>query len=184
MAEIEIQTFRFTFTDEFNKELFTFAKVHQHDERKEFKESWKNWIEEEDIKPLINIELKQLREKGFEGDAMDKMFKSARYYFRKKSTVKKPAKERKEYSNFSKELLKNMDEDIYRQININKDEKTNISNISPEEAYNNYCVESKENIKNEIKNIMLRIPEIDVRELSNKFKKTYKNRFYVIKTKN
>ena len=84
MTEIEIQTFRFTFTDEFNKELFIFAKVHQHDERKEFKESWKNWIEEEDIKPLINIELKQLREKGFEGDAMDKMFKSARYYFRKK----------------------------------------------------------------------------------------------------
>jgi hypothetical protein len=41
--EININIFRFKFKDEFTGELYKFAKIHQYDHRKDFKEAWKKW---------------------------------------------------------------------------------------------------------------------------------------------
>jgi len=38
----------------------------------------------EEKKELVEIEMRQLIQTGYKGDIIDKMFKSARYYFRKK----------------------------------------------------------------------------------------------------
>jgi hypothetical protein len=105
--ELRVQTYRFIFSNEFTEELTRFAKVHQYDERKQFKEAWLTWINEETINPLINEEAKRLRNSGFDGDVLVKMFKSARYYFRNKSENKHPLeqsdkKERKHKCIFGK----------------------------------------------------------------------------------
>ena len=42
----KVPIFRFNFSEEFNKELGYFAKLHKHEDRKEFKENWQEWIEE------------------------------------------------------------------------------------------------------------------------------------------
>jgi hypothetical protein len=37
--------YRFKFTEEFMEYLHNFSKIHQYDERKDFKEAWNIWIE-------------------------------------------------------------------------------------------------------------------------------------------
>jgi len=109
-----IQIFRFKFTSEFMVELFEFSKVHQYDERKDFKEAWIQWVQEN--KNIIDSEIDRLTNLGYDGDILDKMFKSARYYFRKKSTEKHEPKKRRQYIGVNKDLLDAMDIHIEENI--------------------------------------------------------------------
>ena len=80
--KLDHKIFRFKFTDEFMEDLYKFSKIHQYDHRKEFKEAWLLWID--DNAELVSDEIERLTRLNYEGDVIDKMFKSARYYFRKK----------------------------------------------------------------------------------------------------
>ena len=44
--DINIHIYRFKFIEELNNELYNFAKIHQYDHRKVFKEAWEIWLEE------------------------------------------------------------------------------------------------------------------------------------------
>lgn len=79
--------YRFKFTENFMTELYKFSKIHQYDDRKDFKEAWKIWTEEND--DIIELEMCRMLRLGYNGDVLDKMFKSARYYFRKKVQKKR-----------------------------------------------------------------------------------------------
>ena len=80
-----IKTFRFEFSKGFIDELSRFSKVHQFDERRAYKEAWQKWKSNPEIDEIISFEVRRLEEIGYKGDIEDKMFKSGRYYFRKKS---------------------------------------------------------------------------------------------------
>jgi len=197
---ITLQTYRFIFSKEFTEELALFAKVHQYDERKQFKEEWTDWINDEQINPIINEEVKNLRNNGFEGDIMSKMFKSARYYYRKKPSPQErerekdeeTKKERKQYESIPRERMEKIDAHIYSQINKNaqieknsKEEKK-ISKISPGESFEHYLLENKEELLNELRennktNNQNNITKEECENLVKKYKKTYKNRFYNIR---
>ena len=60
----KVPIFRFNFSEEFNKELGYFAKLHKHEDRIDFKENWQEWIEENE--DLINEEKKRLVNLGYE----------------------------------------------------------------------------------------------------------------------
>ena len=45
---VNYNIYRFKFTDDFTSELYKFSKIHQYDHRKDFKEAWENWTEEND----------------------------------------------------------------------------------------------------------------------------------------
>jgi hypothetical protein len=189
--DIQMKTYRFKFTDLIVSELEYFAQLHQFDDRKTFKDAWKEWFNSDKILPLMNYEIKRLTNNGYRGNVEEKMFKSARYYFRKKPTEKSDEKkERKEYIGFSDEMLKSIDEHILSQLKANiestKNKKINnvmIIDVQPSDAYVNFCENNKEKIKKEInylatlKNKKPFVPS----ELSIKFKKTYKNRYYNIR---
>ena len=113
---INVSIYRYKFTDDFTNEMYKFSKVHQYDHRKDFKEAWNTWVEEND--GIVTDEIRRLTEMGYDGDILDKMFKSARYYFRKKSTEKNEPQARRTYIGTQKELLVAMDEHI--MINIVK----------------------------------------------------------------
>ena len=85
--KLERAIYRFKFTEEFMVELYNFAKIHQYDHRKDFKEAWKIWLEEN--AEIVEDEVRRLTNLRYDGDILEKMFKSARYYFRKKGTEKK-----------------------------------------------------------------------------------------------
>ena len=135
--QIKIQTFRYTYSNEFSKELEYFSKIHRYDERKQFKEEWFKWTSQENIQKLIEKEKKTSKEQGYSGDIMDKMFKSARYYYRKKDNKnyekEEKKKEDKQFMGLSKKMMKIMDEHINSTIEEHID-KT-ISKINPKEAF-------------------------------------------------
>jgi hypothetical protein len=161
--------YRYKFSEVFVEELYKFSKIHQYEERKYFKESWNIWTEEN--KELIECEMKRLKILGYDGDINDKMYKSARYYFRKKSTEKKAPRERRDYVSNSKELRDAMDYHISNNIK-NK-------NFKPSDGFDDFCKNNIKLLTDEIK-ILCNSGMDDPNEIKNKFKKTYKNRYFMI----
>jgi hypothetical protein len=173
---IQLQTFHFHFSEELAERFTYFATLHRFDERKVFKESWQKWIAEEDVAQCIASEMEQLQTEGYKGDILDKMFKSVRYYYRKKPFEPNPPKTRKQYVSFSKEILSNMDDHILSQIKQQSDEdltqtrdnKYKTSLNSPAKAFADYKTQHADIITD---------------DNEAKYKKTYKNRFFLF-TKN
>jgi hypothetical protein len=162
------QIFRFKFTEEFMVDLYKFAKIHQYDHRKDFKEAWTVWTEENE--DLVLEETDRLHNLGYDGDILDKMFKSARYYFRKKSPVKAEPKQRRQYISVSHELLEAMDAHIRTNIGL-KDYQPKTGFVNFYEANNTLILQTfrsfcQQNIK-------------DVEFIQTKLKKTYKNRYFM-----
>ena len=162
--------YRFKFTEDFMEELYKFSKIHQYDDRKDFKEAWKLWIEEN--QDIIDKEIIRLNNLGYPkgGDVIDKMFKSARYYFRKKSTDKKKPKQRRQYISVTRELLDAMDHHI----------EENIFNVDyqPKLGFVSFCNANEEILKESI----VKIFEQGIKDLEliqDKIKKTYKNRYFM-----
>jgi hypothetical protein len=167
--KVNVNIYRYKFSDDFVEELYKFSKIHQYEERKTFKESWNIWVE--DNKELIDCEMSRLKNLGYEGDILDKMYKSARYYFRKKSTEKKAPSERREYISTSKELRDAMDYHIIKNI------KT--ENYKPSDGFDDFCKNNITLLAEEIKHLC-NSGIADSNEIKNKFKKTYKNRYFMI----
>jgi hypothetical protein len=171
--DIAINIYRYKFTDDFVSNLFQFSKIHQYDHRKDFKEAWNLWLEENDS--IVSGEVRRLKELGYEGDVLDKMFKSARYYFRKKSTEKKEPVQRRNYVCVGKELLESMDEYIKSTIR-------NQDICKPSDSFNEFCKKNMDLLKESI-NILVKNGISDSTEIKNKIKKTYKNRYFMIISK-
>ena len=167
--ENNVSIYRYKFTDDFTKELYTFSKIHQYDHRKDFKEAWDIWIEDNDN--LVDDEVRRLTNLGYDGDIIDKMFKSARYYFRKKNNENNEPQKRRVYIGVQKDLLDSMDEHIISNIN-NKDYK-------PSEGFSLFCKEKIELLKEEVNNLC-KAGFTDHIEIKDKIKKTYKNRYFML----
>ena len=166
--DINKNIYRYKFTDDYTSELFKFSKIHQYDHRKDFKEAWEIWIE--DNAEILNDEVRRLTNLGYNGDILDKMFKSARYYFRKKSTEKKDPKKRRSYVGIQSELLVAMD----KHINANKRN----DNYKPATGFDEFCKEYIEILKVEVTSLC-KSGITDSEEIKNKIKKTYKNRYFM-----
>lgn len=164
-----INIYRFKFTSEFTNELYSFSKVHQYDHRKDFKEAWNSWFDENET--IIENEIRRITNLGYIGDIKDKMFKSSRYYFRKKSTEKKAPKKRRIYIGVQKDLLDAIDEHIKKNINN--------QSYKPSGGFDDFCNNNIDLLKIEI-NILIQNGFVDSEEIRRKIKKTYKNRYFLI----
>lgn len=81
----QFRIYRYEFSKEFMDELYHFSKIHQYDDRHTYKEEWDKWINTN--YELIKNEKLRLINLGYKGDIENKMFKSGRYYFRKKENL-------------------------------------------------------------------------------------------------
>jgi len=174
------QIYRYQSDVLFNEELSRFVKNNQDADRKDFKQAWIQWREEKD--ELFQIEITKYKELNYQGDIEDKIFKSARYYFRKKLLFKtnetnktnvQEIKPTNHYINVNKELLEIMDGYIQKHVDV-----------KPSVSFIQFCDENKEIIKKEIM-FLYEIQNIKTsNEIREKIKKTYKNRYYYILNKN
>jgi len=184
---IQLQTYRFTFSEEMVDFIDTFARVHQFDDRKTFREEWEDATQDAENKDLIRDEASRLLSTGFKGDPYDKFFKSARYYYRKRLSKPRTKKmDRKDYEGLGKQILDGMDNHVKTLIvdNIATDPSKStklISKISPSEAFDDYININKDMILKELTNENTTIRREDVESVMARFKKTYKNRFYRIR---
>ena len=168
----DVNIFRYKFSNDFTQPLYQFSKIHQYDHRKDFKEAWNIWVEENE--DLVNKEVRRLTELDYKGDILDKMFKSARYYFRKKSTEKKEPQKRRVYVGIQSELLSAMD----KHISSNKKNE----DYKPSNGFDDFCKQYIDLLKVEVTNLC-KSGIKDSEEIKNKIKKTYKNRYFMSTTK-
>ena len=167
-----LQTFHYNASDECAKVLCEFATEHREDKNKQFKMAWQQWILEPRISAILSTELNVLRESGYTGDPMEKMYFSARYYYRKKALkeqlaqveecyVEETPKQRKKYELSDKEILEKINTHVIEQLFQSQQDKT------PAKAFAAYC--EKYNVQD---------PDVEAR-----LKKIYKNRFFVMRKK-
>jgi len=184
---------RFKYSDMMTTLLVGFAEIHRHDSRKDFRSFW-----DEFIKSNLNAferEVTLLEERGFKSDPYNAMYKSARFYYRKfydGSGKKKNCKKIKNnpYSKFPTELIKLIDTAIEKYISINlKQVSTSnyICDITPASCYSEFCGDYEDDlyihIHEYIRQRQSMGDNISSSLISNKLKKTFKNRFYKIQDK-
>lgn len=171
-STMKSKTYRFKFTPAFLDILTRFSITHQYDAPKDFKEAFDSF--KDDFKSEIEREINILTENGYKGDAIDKMYKSARYYFKNKdySQKDKTEKKRRKYITQDKEFINCVDEHIESIIN----------ELKPSEGFNHF----KENFQEEYNNEHERLSEYfnDKLDIEKKIKKTYKNRYFITQTYN
>lgn len=168
LPPLEPRIYRFKFNDSLIDVLNTFSKIHQYDSRSDFKEAWKEWLD--DNNEIIDSESRRLTSLGYRGDIIDKMYKSARYYFRKKSAEKKEPKKRHPYISIQKELLDVMDDHIVKN-----------PHLKPADGFIDFCMNNIESLKTEVTNLIEEgITECE--QIKSKIKKTYKNRYFILIT--
>ena len=161
--------YRYKFDKNIIDLLFEFSKIHQFENRKDYKLSWESFVNENN-EELIR-EKNRLESLGYDGDCLDKMYKSSRYYFRKKNLSSSEPKNRRKYISTDREILDRMDEHI--SDNFIRDP----SNFKPSEGYDDFIKENKNLIKFEIER-MIDIGIFETSDIILKIKKTYKNRYF------
>jgi hypothetical protein len=159
--------FRFKFSQEFNSYLLSFAKIHQYDDRPTYKESWEKWLTAND--DMIHRETLYLKSRGYDGDVIQKMYRSGRYYFRNKSSVQTEPKQRRKYLSTDKETIDMMDRVILRQE----------STLKPSILYDQFCVDYPDLIQYELDRMIE--TGLSNHDIHHKLKKTYKNRYFLFK---
>jgi hypothetical protein len=170
--KINAPIFRFKFTEEFMEDLYKFAKIHQYDHRKDFKEAWNIWLEENE--DIVQEEEDRMHYLRYDGDVLDKMFKSARYYFRKKSPIKVEPKQRRQYISVSHELLEAMDAHIRTNIGL--------ADYQPKTGFIDFYEANKLLIVQTFRSFF----EQNIKDgefIQTKLKKTYKNRYFMLVSK-
>jgi hypothetical protein len=161
--------YRYKLSEEIISALHYFSKVHQYDDRKDFKAAWLVWVE--DNKDLVSKETNRLNELNYDGDILEKMFVSARYYFRKKTNEKKEPQKRRSYIGVDYTLIESMDKHISENIIF-----------KPSAGFDKFCIEYIDLLQKEVTNLykngMLNSDDIKM-----KIKKTYKNRHFIMTQK-
>ena len=161
--------FRYKFTDDVIERISIFSKIHKFDNRADYKEFWEVWLE--DNYSLVEKEERRLADLGYTKCVRDKMFKAGRYYFRKKTISNIKPVERRNYITISSNMLTSMDEHIMRNINVD--------DYTPASGYDSYCQGNRGVLANEIEYI-LKNNNISSRDIAEKIKKKYKNRYFII----
>ena len=184
---LKLQTNRYKFTKEVTDMLSDFAKIHQYDGSKDYKEAWNNWIKEEEVGNKLEDEKCRLIKMGMADDVLSRLYKSSRYYYRKKvNNMDVVPKERKKYVGFPAEVLRTMDAQIIRELNGSIDMTENdkiISRFTPANSFEFYLKENPESVNDLLteSNGSAEERRIETTAAVNRLKKTYKNRFYKIK---
>lgn len=183
--ELNLPIFHFNASDDCATMLYSFAKEHRDLKNKQFKLAWDSWTKMPEVSDILNKEANKLTAAGYSGDAMEKMYASARYYYRKKAikaqkevsdslcdeaTEKKEKTPRKKYERSDGQRLEQINSHIAEELTSFIGEDSDIDKfsfkISPAQSFENYIAKYPDT-------------ECDV----DKLKKIYKNRLFLIRNK-
>ena len=154
--------YRYKFSPEFTDNLLAFINIHRFDTAVAFKEAWNLWRTEND--ELIQRENMRLVDLGYAGNIADKMYKSARYYYKNKPLGDKRPKKRRKYVRLKGDILSLMDDHIGQTRN------------KPSISFQMFIKKNKE--KMTLLKFNLREKGIKNEDIDIKIKKTFKNRYF------
>lgn len=150
-----------------------FATIHQFDDRHTYKEAWADWLKDEQTN--VDEEVERLRQLAYTGDVIDKMFKAGRYYFREKVAVAKAppvtgVKPKRDYIVMHPDISQAMDRHLLNLMQL--------PDFKPAAAYTHFCENHFDLLRTEIRRLAQEHTTITATQISTKFKKTYKNRYF------
>jgi len=205
-TNIKLQMAKQIFSDEFSKVLHVFSKEHYEEPLKTFRQSWQAWISMNDIQTKLRTEIERMRTNNFTGtdeEIMQKIYTSARFYYRKKAKrAKKLASDSKEtetdqstnekpkskpYIGFSKEFIQLMDNEIKDKILQKAETDDTVQTaikLNQKEAFHTFTTSYVTKISEEFGKLKQKYDELEesfvAKEIAHKLKKAYQNRFYCI----
>ena len=164
------QIFRYKFSEQIHCLIGEFSSTHKFDEPIQFREEWDLFVIEN--KEQLEREKNRLVSIGYDKNVDEKMYKSARYYFKNKPTAKKEPKKRRKYVTIDKTFLGQMDKHI--------NEVAFVQDLKPAHAYNNFISDDKYSSKmDEIVEDLMDENDLEEAEVEKKICKTYKNRYFI-----
>jgi len=172
--DTKTKIYRFKFSPKFLEHLKEFSRIHRFDTASAFKDNWEIWCDEN--KDIIEEESNKLKEKGYCGKVLVKMYKSARYYFKTKSNKKSEPVKRRNYIGLDSEFRDLMDNHI-ENICARREMK-------PADGFVNFIDEEKYIDKINTETIRLKSYNFKEEEIFAKMKKTYKNRYFIYQKAN
>ena len=196
------RTFRYKLSDEIVTFIAEFSKLHQYDDRHAYKDAWGIWLN--DNREFVSREEKRLKDIGFNGDVIDKMFKAGRYYFREKKgkpNTKSAGDEGEDMTNSAgsegkgkgKVKTRNyitMNPDFIKSIDTHLKKSVNDDEFKPQTSFIQFVEENKDILQNEVRrlygimynynNNTIIDKEIVHKEILAKLKKTFKNLYFTI----
>ena len=172
--DTKTKIYRFKFSPKFLEHLKEFSRIHRFDTACAFKDNWEIWCDEN--KDIIEEESNKLKEKGYCGKVLVKMYKSARYYFKTKSNKKSEPVKRRNYIGLDSEFRDLMDNHI-ENICARREMK-------PSDGFVNFVDEEKYIDKINTETVRLKSYNFKQEEIFSKMKKTYKNRYFIYQKAN
>jgi hypothetical protein len=195
---------RFEFSDALIEHVAAFAKLHQYDDRKTYKEAWAAWLANDEIAALLKADVKRLTDLGYNGDVADKLFKSGRYYFRQKTAgfpnlslhadpmcpkqvgvwdVPIALVAPRKYVLMNRDLLNAMDDHIERGLRQDEnDADADATAYTPAKGfadfYKTWAAAEVDTLRKEVERLSEIMPSGEA--VHDKLKKTYKNRYFMI----
>tara|TARA_X000000368_G_scaffold338332_1_gene276296 strand:- start:1525 stop:2061 length:537 start_codon:yes stop_codon:yes gene_type:complete len=164
-------TYRFKFNKELLDSIKEFSKLHSNDNCDDFLDAFHLWKRVNN--EIISLEEKRILDLGFNGNIEEKIYKSARYYFKnKKNTTYKLNKQLKtNYIPRNPVFFKMM------ETYINKNP------IKASLLYKEFINETDTHILSEINTEIVRLKtfELNQTECLQKIKKMFNNAYYKIK---
>jgi len=154
--------YRYKFSPEFTNHLLAFINIHRFDTVEVFKDAWDLWyVTNEEI---VRRETDRLCDLGYIGNIGEKMYKSARYYYKNKPLATKNHKKRRKYVRLKGDILSLMDNHIGETR-----EKPSIS-------FQIFIEKNKEKMAS----LKFDLHEKGVKneDIDSKIKKTFKNRYF------
>ena len=163
----EYSIYRYKLNENVIQTITEFSKIHQYDNRTDYKEAWRDWCD--DNSDTIDKETRRLNNLGYQGNVIDKMYKAGRYYFRKKNITEKPEpKTRRIYVSMDSEILELMDKHIMK--NKTKD-------YSPAKGYSEFCEKNVDILREEVGRLFN--CGLSGENINSKIKKNYKIRYFI-----
>ena len=208
LTNVKVPVFRFKLSNNVFNTIREFSRIHQHDDRITFKESWETWSD--DNKTLIDNETQRLSDIGFGSNMNEKLFRTAKYYFVKKTfnpanNANATVADAEAVDDADVVTVVAVDDvtvvadladavDTNETINAKKyitisrnflncisgQIEQNIGNNSftPAKGYAHFIEHFNADINHEIALIKEKTPDISNDDCNIKIKKTYKNKFY------
>ena len=179
--KLKIVKQKHTFSESFANILHEFSKKHSTEKLKEFRNSWNEWIQREDIKTKIQQEL-DMNQEITEEEIIKKIHISARFYYRKKSKRVEKPRNKKIYIRFSTEFIVLIDETI-KNLMFSQSQKDNVQLYQPE-ILRMFTLGHIDEMRNEFRLLKNKYDSSDEKfipsEIVTKLKKTFNNRYYNI----
>lgn len=168
-------TFRFKLGAPTLERLRPFAATNANLTGKEFRAKWNNWCVIH--ASLIDAETDRLRQLGYDGDVLGKLYRAARYYFKTHPPTLEPATRSKNSTSYialAPQLLQAMDRHIQSKTRNSAHEK-------PADLYTDFLASCDAKLVELLTSEVSRIVEqgsVDAHAAAAKVKKTYKNRYF------